>query len=121
LLAAQGRCWRSNVNQNESSSVAGWRVRGTRVRKRRVGAPEAARNQGGTIAQKQFEGPKSNMPRLETLGSFETLVLLAVLRLQSGDNAYGAAIARELEGGTTRSILVPAFMRVWRPCARRAI
>lgn len=38
----------------------------------------------------------------ETLGGFEQLVLLAVLRL--GDEAYGAAIAEELELRTGRTV-----------------
>lgn len=37
----------------------------------------------------------------ETLGGFEKLLLLAILRL--GDAAYGAAIVEELEGRTARS------------------
>lgn len=48
------------------------------------------------------------MPKSDNLGGFETLVLLAVLRLQESDNAYGAAIARELEARTSRWILIPA-------------
>ena len=48
------------------------------------------------------------MPKADNLAGFETLVLLAVLRLQQTDNAYGATIARELETRTSRWILVPA-------------
>ena len=38
----------------------------------------------------------------ETLGGFEKLLLLAILRL--GDEAYGAAIVEELEKRTARSV-----------------
>lgn len=37
----------------------------------------------------------------DTLGAFETMVLMAVLHL--GDNAYGAAIIQEIEQRTSRT------------------
>ena len=42
------------------------------------------------------------MARREHIGEFEHIVLLAVLRL--GDEAYGAAIRREIETRTKRSL-----------------
>ncbi len=40
----------------------------------------------------------------ESLGSFEMMVLLAVLR--AGDNAYGSTIARELEESSGHDVLL---------------
>lgn len=40
----------------------------------------------------------------EALGSYELMVLLAVLRV--GEDAYGVPIARELEGTTGRDVLL---------------
>ena len=45
------------------------------------------------------------MPR-ESIGEFEQLVLLAILRL--GDRAYGIPILEEIRGRTGRSVLRPA-------------
>ena len=45
------------------------------------------------------------MPR-ESIGEFEQLVLLAILRL--GDGAYGIPILEEIRGRTGRSVLRPA-------------
>lgn len=45
------------------------------------------------------------MPR-ESIGEFEHLVLLAILRL--GDGAYGIPILEEIRGRTGRSVLRPA-------------
>ncbi len=45
------------------------------------------------------------MPR-ESLGEFEQLVLLAILRL--GDDAYGVPIVDEIEDRTNRSVSRPA-------------
>ena len=47
------------------------------------------------------------MGRLDTLGEFEQLVLLAVVHLE-GD-AYGVTIRREIEARTGRSIAVGAL------------
>ncbi len=44
------------------------------------------------------------MPK--TLGDFETLILLALVRLK--DQAYGATIHREIENRTGRSIVIGA-------------
>ena len=46
------------------------------------------------------------MSKQDFLGSFEQLVLLAVLRL--GDNAYGMMVRRELEERTGRSVSLGA-------------
>lgn len=48
----------------------------------------------------------------ETVGEFEHLVLLAILRL--GEEAYGASIFEELTGHTTRPILRPAVYNALR-------
>ena len=40
----------------------------------------------------------------ESLGSFELMVLLAVLRL--GDEAYGVPIAKAIEAGTGRDVIL---------------
>ena len=42
----------------------------------------------------------------ETLGEFEQLVLLAILRL--GDQAYGVPIVEEIEARTNRTVSRPA-------------
>jgi PadR family transcriptional regulator PadR len=42
----------------------------------------------------------------ESVGSFEQLVMLAILRL--GDGAYGASIIREIRRHTERPVLRPA-------------
>ena len=42
----------------------------------------------------------------KTLGDFETLILLALVRLK--DQAYGATIHREIEDRTSRSIAIGA-------------
>jgi PadR family transcriptional regulator len=47
------------------------------------------------------------MAKRDHLGEFEQIVLLAVLRLGSG--AYGAAIRREIEARTRRSLTVGAL------------
>lgn len=47
------------------------------------------------------------MSRTETLGEFEQLVLLAVVRL--GAAAYGSTIRREIEERTSRSIAIGAL------------
>ena len=49
------------------------------------------------------------MARREHLGEFEHIVLVAVLRLGSG--TYGAAIRREIEARTRRSLTVGALYR----------
>jgi PadR family transcriptional regulator PadR len=49
------------------------------------------------------------MPKGEHLGEFEHIVLVAVLRLGSG--TYGAAIRREIEARTKRSLTVGALYR----------
>jgi PadR family transcriptional regulator PadR len=41
-----------------------------------------------------------------TLGEFEQLVLIAIVRL--GDDAYGATIRREIEGRTQRRLSISA-------------
>ena len=46
------------------------------------------------------------MPKEDLLGTFEQLVLLALIRL--GDNAYGMTIRREIEERTGRSISLGA-------------
>jgi PadR family transcriptional regulator PadR len=51
------------------------------------------------------------MPRRESLGEFEQIVLLAVLRL--GDNAYGVPIRQEIEKRTGRSLTVGALYRTF--------
>jgi PadR family transcriptional regulator len=51
------------------------------------------------------------MPRRETLGEFEQIVLLAVLRL--GDDAYGVPIRQEIEKRTGRSLTVGALYRTF--------
>jgi PadR family transcriptional regulator PadR len=47
------------------------------------------------------------MSRTETLGEFEQLVLLAIVRL--GDGAYGTTIRREIEHHTSRTVAVGAL------------
>lgn len=42
----------------------------------------------------------------ESIGEFEQLVLLAVLRL--GDEAYGVSVLEEIRGRTGRTVLRPA-------------
>src|SRR2546422_656812 len=59
------------------------------------------------------------MPKADNLGSFETVVLLAVMRLQQTDNAYGATIARELEARTSRWILVPVVYESLEPMRKK--
>jgi len=49
------------------------------------------------------------MGKGDRIGEFEHIVLLAVLRL--GDEAYGAAIRREIEARTGRSLTVGALYR----------
>jgi PadR family transcriptional regulator len=49
------------------------------------------------------------MAKGDHLGEFEQIVLLAALRLGSG--AYGAAIRREIESRTRRSMTVGALYR----------
>ena len=49
------------------------------------------------------------MGRRESLGEFEQIVLLAVLRL--GDDAYGVPIRRDIEQRTRRSLTVGALYR----------
>ena len=49
------------------------------------------------------------MAKGDHIGEFEHIVLLAVLRL--GEDAYGAAIRREIEGRTGRSLTVGALHR----------
>ena len=51
------------------------------------------------------------MPRRESLGEFEQIVLLAVLRL--GENAYGVPIRQEIEKRTGRSLTVGALYRTF--------
>jgi PadR family transcriptional regulator PadR len=46
------------------------------------------------------------MPRLDNLGEFEQIVLLALLRL--GDAAYGMAVRREIESRTSRHVAIGA-------------
>lgn len=53
----------------------------------------------------------------ETLGGFEKLLLLAVLRL--GDGAYGAAIVKELEARTGRDVSQGAVYVTLRRLAAR--
>ena len=48
--------------------------------------------------------PRGRMPR--TLGDFETLLLLALIRLK--ERAYGATIHREIEARTGRSVAIGA-------------
>jgi DNA-binding PadR family transcriptional regulator len=43
----------------------------------------------------------------EALGEFEQLILLAIVHL--GDEAYGAAIRREIEGRTGRDVAIGAL------------
>jgi DNA-binding PadR family transcriptional regulator len=45
--------------------------------------------------------------RMGYLGEFEQIVLLAVVRL--GEDAYGTAIRREIEGRTGRSVTIGAL------------
>jgi PadR family transcriptional regulator len=47
------------------------------------------------------------MTRSDTLGEFEQLVLLAIVRL--GEGAYGTTIRREIEEHTSRTIAVGAL------------
>jgi PadR family transcriptional regulator len=51
------------------------------------------------------------MARRESLGEFEQIVLLAVLRL--GDDAYGVPIRQEIEKRTGRSLTVGALYRTF--------
>ena len=44
------------------------------------------------------------MPKRSYVGSFELMVLLALVRL--GDDAYGVTISREIEGQTGREVLL---------------
>jgi DNA-binding PadR family transcriptional regulator len=50
-----------------------------------------------------------HMAKGEHVGEFEQIVLLAVLRL--GDDAYGAAVRRDIETRTGRSLTVGALYR----------
>lgn len=54
-----------------------------------------------------------------TLGDFEQLVLLAVLRL--GPEAYGAAIIREIEERTGRDVAVGAMYTTLERLARKRL
>ena len=47
------------------------------------------------------------MSKVETLGEFEQLVLLAIVRL--GDDAYGSTIREEIEERTARSVAIGAL------------
>jgi DNA-binding PadR family transcriptional regulator len=49
------------------------------------------------------------MAKGDHVGEFEHIVLLAVLRL--GDDAYGAAVLRDITGRTGRSLTVGALYR----------
>jgi len=49
------------------------------------------------------------MPKGEHVGEFEQIVLLAVLRL--GEDAYGAAVRRDIETRTGRPLTVGALYR----------
>ena len=51
------------------------------------------------------------MARRESLGEFEQIVLLAVLRL--GEEAYGVPIRQEIEQRTGRSLTVGALYRTF--------
>ena len=51
------------------------------------------------------------MPRRDSLGEFEQIVLLAVLRL--GDDACGVPIRQEIEKRTGRSLTVGALYRTF--------
>lgn len=55
----------------------------------------------------------------ETLGGFEKLLLLAVLRL--GDEAYGASIQAELEARTGRAVSPGAVYVTLRRLAKRGL
>jgi DNA-binding PadR family transcriptional regulator len=44
----------------------------------------------------------------QVLGDFEQLVLLAVLRLEPGDSAYGAAIRQEIHDRSGRDVSINA-------------
>jgi PadR family transcriptional regulator PadR len=46
------------------------------------------------------------MPKGDTLGEFEQIVLLAILRL--GDDAYGMTVRREIEDRTARECSIGA-------------
>jgi PadR family transcriptional regulator, regulatory protein PadR len=46
------------------------------------------------------------MPRRSFISDFETMVLLAVIRI--GDEAYGVPVSREIENTTGRSVSVAA-------------
>jgi len=47
------------------------------------------------------------MSKVETLGEFEQIVLLAIVRL--GDTAYGSTIREEIEDRTSRSVAIGAL------------
>jgi DNA-binding PadR family transcriptional regulator len=51
------------------------------------------------------------MARRDSLGEFEQIVLLAVLRL--GDDAYGVPVRQEIEKRTGRSLTVGALYRTF--------
>lgn len=51
------------------------------------------------------------MPRRDSIGKFEQIVLLAVLRL--GDDACGVPIRQEIEKRTGRSLTVGALYRTF--------
>ena len=55
----------------------------------------------------------------DTLGDFEKLVLLAILRL--GSDAYGAAILREIEERTGRTVTAGAVYVVLRRLEKKAV
>lgn len=55
----------------------------------------------------------------ESLGEFEQLVLLAILRL--GDAAYGVPIVDEIEGRTGRTVSRPAVYIALRRLAKKGL
>ena len=59
------------------------------------------------------------MARLDTLGEFEQLVLLAIVHL--ANEAYGVTIRREIEARTGRSIAVGALYTALDRLERKAI
>ena len=55
----------------------------------------------------------------ESLGEFEQMVLLAILRL--GDDAYGVPIVEEIEGRTNRTVSRPAVYIALRRLSKKRL
>jgi PadR family transcriptional regulator PadR len=55
----------------------------------------------------------------ESLGEFEQMVLLAILRL--GDDAYGVPVVEEIEGRTNRTVSRPAVYIALRRLSKKRL